>query len=66
MHQVGGKDWVDWYARIRNMLLARQATNGSWGNTGLGSDDGVGPTFSTAIACIILSTPAGYLPIFQR
>jgi prenyltransferase beta subunit len=66
MHQVGGNDWAEWYKKIRNLLLARQAANGSWTGSGLGSDDGVGPTFSTSIACIILATPAGYLPIFQR
>jgi squalene cyclase len=63
MHQVGGKKWEDWYARIRTRLLSRQVANGSW--SGGGSDDGVGPQYTTAISVIILSIPMNYLPIFQ-
>jgi hypothetical protein len=65
MHQVGGKKWEDWYARIRGRLLAKQEANGSWAK-GLGSDDGVGFHYQTAIAVVILSVPLNYLPIFQN
>jgi prenyltransferase beta subunit len=64
MHQVGGKKWEDWYSRIRTRLLSKQVANGSW--SGGGSDDGVGPQYTTAIAVIILSIPMNYLPIFQN
>ena len=64
MHQVGGKKWEDWYARIRTRLLSKQVANGSW--SGGGSDDGVGPQYTTAISVIILSIPMNYLPIFQN
>ncbi len=63
MHQVGGRDWDDWYARIRDYLLPRQAGDGSWTAVERG---GVGPVYQTSIAVIILSVPAHYLPIFQR
>jgi prenyltransferase beta subunit len=63
MHQVGGKDWDEWYARIRDYLLPRQGADGSWTAIERG---GVGPVYQTSIGIIILSVPAHYLPIFQR
>ena len=63
MHQVGGKEWQDWYRRISTDLLANQAADGSWTNW---HNENVGPAYQTAIAVIILSVPANYLPIFQR
>ena len=63
MHQVGGKEWEDWYAREVNWFLPRQSADGSWGLT---SRREVGPVYQTSIAVIILSVPANYLPIFQR
>jgi prenyltransferase beta subunit len=65
MHCVGGKKWDDWYEKTKTRLLGRQSPNGSWAQ-GLGSDDGVGPQYQTAIAVIVLSVPLNYLPIFQR
>jgi hypothetical protein len=63
MHQVGGKDWVDWYARLKKEMLPQQAPDGSFSR---GPADGVGNTYQTAIAVIVLSVPMDYLPIFQR
>ena len=63
MHQVGGKDWEQYYGKIRDYLLPRQSFNGSWTGVERG---GVGPVYQTSIAVIILSVPAHYLPIFQR
>jgi hypothetical protein len=65
MHQVGGKDWEEWYAKIRGVLLARQSADGRWEARDL-DREGVGSVYTTSIAVIILSVPAGYLPIFQR
>ena len=65
MHQVGGKAWSEWYGRMRSRLLAKQDPGGSW-SKGMGSDDGVGPAYQTAIAVVILSVPMNYLPIFQN
>lgn len=64
LHQVGGERWEQWYAKMRDLLLSNQAADGSWAR-GLGSDDGVGPSYTTAIAVIILAAPADYLPIFR-
>ena len=64
MHRVGGKEWDDWYVRIKDYLLPRQdPKNGSWTRVDRGE---VGPVYQTSIAVIILSVPANYLPIFQR
>jgi len=64
MHQVGGKDWEEYYALMKNKLLSRQASDGSWTTYDLGSS--AGPVMQTAIAGIVLSIPTNYLPIFQR
>lgn len=65
MHQVGGKDWEDWYARLVQYFVTSgsQHADGSWSTT---SRREVGPVYQTSIAVIILSVPAHYLPIFQR
>lgn len=63
MYQVGGKEWEDWYARLVKFFLPQQQPDGSWSRTRYHE---VGPVYQTSIACIILSVPAHYLPIFQR
>jgi len=65
MHQIGGKEWDEWYAKLRDTMLRRQGEDGSWTRAGF-DREGVGPVYATAIAVIALSVPAGYLPIFQR
>jgi prenyltransferase beta subunit len=64
MHQVGGKEWKDWYARICDTFLPMQGSNGSWSSRGGRSE--VGPVYQTAIAVIILSVPMNYMPIYHR
>ena len=63
MYQVGGKVWEDWYAKLVQYFLPQQQPDGSWSRT---RHFEVGPVYQTSIACIILSVPANYLPIFQR
>ena len=65
MHQVGGKEWHDWYEKISTLLLAEQSQSGDWGRSNLDTTV-VGPVYQTAIATIILSVPAQYLPVFQN
>jgi uncharacterized protein YfaS (alpha-2-macroglobulin family) len=62
-HQVGGKQWEDYYAKIKTKLLAMQQENGSWRDNKEGH---VGPAYQSAIAVLILSVPSHYLPIYQR
>jgi squalene cyclase len=65
MHQVGGKEWEDYYGGIRNLLLEKQSEHGSWSTPELDRNS-AGPIYQTSIAVIILSVPTHYLPIFQR
>ncbi len=61
MYTVGGHAWLTYFRGLREYLLDHQLSDGSWPNR-----DGPGPAFSTAVACLILEIPYGYLPIFQR
>lgn len=65
MHQIGGKEWAEWYGNIRKTLLGAQSPDGSWTGRKL-SRSSVGPVYQTSIAVIVLSVPTHYLPIFQR
>jgi hypothetical protein len=62
MHHAGGKHWKDYWRDLRSMLLKKplyRDVEGYW------SDD-VGDTYATAMACLLLSIPNEYLPIFQK
>lgn len=63
MHQVGGKEWKEWYQKIGTTILPMQSSDGSWSQR---DSEGVGPVYQTSIAVIILSVPMSYLPIYQR
>lgn len=65
MHQVGGKEWEDWYGKLVHYFVTSgsQHADGSWSTTNRRE---VGPVYQTSIAVICLSVPAHYLPIFQR
>jgi squalene cyclase len=63
MHQVGGKEWKEWYDRLVTTFLGSQSDDGSWSSFDRGS---AGPVYQTSIAVIALSVPMNYLPIFQR
>src|SRR5262249_32642151 len=63
MHQVGGKKWKDWYAKMVKEFLPNQDSDGSWSGRDRNSP---GPVYQTAIAVISLSVPMHYLPIYQR
>lgn len=60
MYQLGGDEWVKYYGGIRKRMLSQQASNGSW------QGDGIGTTYGTALAVMILDLPYNYLPIFQK
>lgn len=57
--QAGGEAWLRWYPAVRDELIGRQRSDGSW-------IDPISAEFATAMACLILQVPNNYLPIFQR
>jgi len=59
MWQAGGERWAKWYPAIRDALLKRQSSDGSW-------SDMISAEYGTVMACLILQMPNNYLPIFQR
>lgn len=57
----GDEYWDTYFPDIRDQLLAFQnKADGSW------QGDGIGKTYGTAIALIILQLPYKFLPVFQR
>jgi hypothetical protein len=62
-HQLGGKKWEEYYERMKRRLLATQKPTGEWQER---QEAHVGPNYQTAIAVLILSVPADFLPIYQR
>jgi hypothetical protein len=60
LYQRGGEDWDEYYRKMSAWLLAQQQRDGSW------VGDGVGTTYGSAIALVILQLPYAYLPIYQR
>lgn len=60
LYQRGGEDWKAYYPKMAKKLISMQAPDGSW------MGDGVGTTYGTAVATMILQLPYGYLPICQK
>jgi hypothetical protein len=58
MWHAGGAHWEKWFPAIRDTLLARQTSDGSFGEADVCAE------FGTAMACIILQIPNNFLPIF--
>ncbi len=62
-HQLGGKQWEDYYSRMKDTLLTRQRASGEWLER---MEQHNGASYQTAIAVLILSVPSNFLPIYQR
>ena len=60
--QAGGEHWFAWYPAIRDDLVPKQESDGSWRDT----TPFVGSEYATAMACLVLQMPNNLLPIFQR
>lgn len=60
-YMAGDKYWDVYFPETRDQLLEMQdKSDGAW------PGDGIGKTFGTAIALIILQLPYKYLPVYQR
>lgn len=60
MYLAGEEKWQSYFPVMRDLLVEKQETDGSW------IGDHVGPTYGTSIALIILQLPYKNLPIMQR
>lgn len=60
MYLAGGDWWELWWPAVREELLSMQTEEGLW------DDRGVGPSYGTGMALIVLQMPKRYLPIFQK
>lgn len=60
MYLAGEEKWRSYFPLMRDLLVEKQETDGSW------IGDHVGPTYGTSIALIILQLPYKNLPIMQR
>ena len=56
---AGGDTWDRWYPAVRDELLQRQRSDGSWPSP-------IDVDCDTAFALIVLQMPNNYAPIFQR
>jgi hypothetical protein len=59
-YMAGDQYWDKYFPTARDQLIGMQAEDGSW------HGDGIGQTYGTSIAVIILQLPFKYLPVFQR
>jgi hypothetical protein len=59
MYQAGEAEFQVWYPRIRNTILEKQETDGSWRGAH-------GQAYGTSISILVLGVPYRYLPIYQR
>ena len=60
MYLAGGNRWNNWWPRIRDEMISKQADSGGW------IDYQAGQAYSTSMALIVLQIPKRYLPIFQK
>ncbi len=59
MWLAGGDYWGQWYPAIRDELVTRQLSDGSWSSP-------IDVDYATAMACIVLQVPNQCLPILLR
>ena len=61
MFQLGSNYWLVYRPRLHTLLLDSQQRNGAWL-----TNDGLGPSYSTALAILALTVEYRLLPIYQR
>ena len=64
-HSLGGKYWDTVYPKLRETLMKLQQPAGNWGG-GNGQEQEAGDAYRTSMACLALSVPYRYLPLYQK
>jgi hypothetical protein len=62
---VNERLWENWNRMNREHFLAMQHPNGAWTDE-IGGWDAENNAYATAMACLVLGIPRGFLPIFQN
>lgn len=62
---VDPRIWIEWNNRNQDNFLRMQHPNGAWTDE-IGGPDPERNAYATAMACLVLSIPRGYLPVFQN
>jgi hypothetical protein len=66
-YMIGGDTWRNWYAQVKQILLASVVQEGGTSYWDLKIDgQGVGPIFTTAVYIHILAMPYHFVPLYQR
>ena len=66
-YRAGGSRWRFWNESGVPWILAKQAANGAWDDREGGrARRAHGRAYATALSCLALAVPDGYLPLFQR
>ncbi|GAG40404.1 unnamed protein product, partial [marine sediment metagenome] len=68
LFQIGGPVWKAYYAKLVQILLEQQESDGRWPfpNDNLEESRKAGSVYTTAMAVLMLSLEKQYLPIYQR
>jgi len=61
MNLASPEDFRWWYPQVRDVLLAKQLPDGSFGSPGKGHAD-----YETATALVVLGMPYSFVPTYQR
>ena len=65
MVQAGDDYYAEWYPLIRDALIRKQDSSGSWGGN-RNKKGSKAVSYETPMAIIVLATPHRYIPIYQR
>ena len=65
MYQRGGEHAETARKEVRDLLLEKQQENGAW-TAQNGSENNIGPVYTTALSILTLSVKYHFLPIYQK
>ncbi len=71
LHNVGGDEWVEWFAGVQSEIAGHQGRDGSWHPTNprgapLEYADQAGRLYLTVLAVLVLETPYRHAPVYPE